>query len=157
MSIYDIEFQDKEGKPATLAPWKGQVMLIVNTATRCGFTPQYEGLEALWREYCGRGFVVLDFPCNQFGGQAPGTAEEIDSFCELNYQTSFPRFAKLEVNGSGEAPLYRYLKSQKGGIMGSAIKWNFTKFLIDREGRVAGRFAPTEDPGSLREKIEVLL
>lgn len=157
MSMYDIELLDKEGRPTNLAPWKGKVLLIVNTATRCGFTPQYEGLQALYRDYQDQGFAVLDFPCNQFGGQAPGTAEEIDSFCELNYQTDFPRFHKIDVNGAKEAPLYTYLKAQKGGLMGSAIKWNFTKFLIDREGRVVGRFAPQDEPGKLREKIEALL
>ncbi|NCB34968.1 MAG: glutathione peroxidase [Clostridia bacterium] len=156
-NIYDIEFRDKDGKAATLEPYEGKVLLIVNTATHCGFTPQYEGLEELYRDYKDRGFEVLDFPCNQFGGQAPGSAEEIDSFCDLNYNTSFPRFEKIDVNGSEEAPLYTYLKDRQGGILGKAIKWNFTKFLVDREGNVTGRFAPQIVPGELREEIEALL
>lgn len=157
MSIYDIEILDKAGEKTTLAPYRGKVLLIVNTATGCGFTPQYRGLEELYREYKDRGFEVLDFPCNQFGGQAPGTAEEIDSFCTLNYQTSFPRFAKLKVNGAEEAPLYAFLKKEKSGLLGGRIKWNFTKFLVDREGNVVGRFAPQDEPSSLRERIEALL
>ena len=156
-NIYDIEFRDKDGKAVTLKPYEGKVLLIVNTATHCGFTPQYEGLEELYRDYKDRGFEVLDFPCNQFGGQAPGTAEEIDSFCDLNYRTSFPRFEKIDVNGSEEAPLYTYLKDRQGGILGKAIKWNFTKFLVDREGHVTGRFAPQIAPIELRDEIEALL
>ncbi len=157
MSIYDIEILDKQGQKTTLAPYRGKVLLIVNTATGCGFTPQYRGLEALRREFGDRGFEVLDFPCNQFGAQAPGTAEEIDSFCTLNYDTTFPRFAKIDVNGENEAPLFTFLKKEKGGMLGSAIKWNFTKFLVDREGRVAGRFAPQDTPEHLKGRIEALL
>ena len=157
MSIYDIEFLDKQGKKTTLRPFEGKVLLIVNTATHCGFTKQYTALEEIYQQYKDRGLVVLDFPCNQFGGQAPGTAEEIDSFCDLNYNTSFPRFEKIDVNGSEEAPLYTYLKDRQGGILGKAIKWNFTKFLVDREGHVTGRFAPQIAPGELRDEIEALL
>ncbi len=156
-SIYDFSAESITGQRADLSTQRGKVLLIVNTATHCGFTPQYEGLEELYRDYKDRGFEVLDFPCNQFGGQAPGTAEEIDSFCDLNYHTSFPRFEKIDVNGSEEAPLYTYLKDQQGGILGKAIKWNFTKFLVDREGHVTGRFAPQIAPGELRDEIEALL
>ena len=138
-----------------LAEWK--VLLIVTTASECGFTPQFAGLEALWKEYADKGLVVVGFPSNQFGGQAPGTAEEIDSFCDLNYRTSFPRFEKIDVNGPDEAPLYTYLKDRQGGILGKAIKWNFSKFLVDREGHVTGRFAPQIAPGELRDEIEALL
>lgn len=130
---------------------------MVNTATGCGFTPQYEGLEALYKKYNGQGFEILDFPCNQFGRQAPGTNEEIVSFCSLNYGVTFPQFAKIEVNGKNESPLYTYLKGQKGGVLGSKIKWNFTKFLIDREGNVVGRFAPTATPEKIEENIKALL
>jgi len=130
---------------------------VVNTATGCGFTPQYEGLEALYKKYNGQGFEILDFPCNQFGRQAPGTNEEIVSFCSLNYGVTFPQFAKIEVNGKNESPLYTYLKGQKGGVLGSKIKWNFTKFLIDREGNVVGRFAPTATPEKIEENIKALL
>ena len=133
------------------------MLLNVNTATHCGFTPQYEGLEELYRDYKDRGFEVLDFPCNQFGGQAPGTAEEIDSFCDLNYNTSFPRFEKIDVNGSEEAPLYTYLKDRQGGILGKAIKWNFTKFLVGRDGRVIRRYAPQTAPHELAADIEAAL
>ncbi len=157
MNIYDIEFIDKSGSPTTLKPYEGKVLLIVNTATQCGLTPQYEGLEELYRDFKDRGFEVLDFPCNQFGNQAPGTGEEIDSFCSLNYQTSFPRYAKLDVNGKNEAPLFSYLKSKQGGLLGSSIKWNFTKFLVDRSGQVIDRFGPQEEPAKLRTKIEEIL
>lgn len=157
MNIYDIEFIDKSGSPTTLKPYEGKVLLIVNTATQCGLTPQYEGLEELYRDFKDRGFEVLDFPCNQFGNQAPGTGEEIDSFCSLNYQTSFPRYAKLDVNGKNEAPLFSHLKSKQGGLLGSSIKWNFTKFLVDRSGQVVDRFGPQEEPAKLRTKIEEIL
>ena len=156
-TVYDFDAARIDGQPVRLSDYRGQVLLIVNTATHCGFTPQYEGLEELYRDYKDRGFEVLDFPCNQFGGQAPGTAEEIDSFCDLNHNTSFPRFEKIDVNGSEEAPLYTYLKDRQGGILGKAIKWNFTKFLVDREGHVTGRFAPQIVPDELREEIEALL
>lgn len=132
-------------------------MLIVNTATGCGFTPQYSGLQALYDKYRSRGFVVLDFPCNQFAGQAPGTIEEIQSFCTLNYGTTFPRFAKVDVNGEDESLLFTFLKEQKNGLLGPAIKWNFTKFLIDRDGNVVKRYAPMDAPDKLAPDIEKLL
>ena len=157
MDIYDIPILDKQGQKTSLRTFEGKVMLIVNTATDCGFTKQYGGLEEIYQQYRDRGLVVLDFPCNQFGGQAPGTAEEIDTFCNINYQTTFPRFKKIEVNGDNEAPLYTYLKKQKGSLLGSSIKWNFTKFLIDREGNVVDRFAPAQDPAGLTKEIEALL
>ena len=157
MSIYDISFLDKQGQQTTLRPFKGKVLLIVNTATHCGFTKQYASLEEIYQQYRDRGLVVIDFPCNQFGEQAPGNAEEIDSFCDINFHTTFPRFAKLEVNGDNEAPLYTYLKQEKGGLLGSKIKWNFTKFLVDREGVVIDRFAPAQDPEGFTKEIEALL
>ena len=130
--IYDISVKDNKGNDVSLSEYKGKVLLIVNTATGCGFTPQYEGLEALYEKYRDRGFEILDFPCNQFAGQAPGSDEEIHSFCTLKYNTQFRRFAKVKVNGDEEDPLYTYLKSQQKGLFGSKIKWNFTKFLVDR-------------------------
>ena len=157
-SIYDIEVKTIDGNTTTLAPYRGQVMLIVNVASKCGFTPQYEGLEKLYETYKDRGFVVLGFPCNQFGNQEPGSEEEIKNFCDVNYGISFPMFAKLDVNGDNTHPLYRYLKSAKSGIFGSeAIKWNFTKFLVDREGNVVERYASPTKPESLSEPIEALL
>ena len=156
-SIYDFTMKDARGEEVSLADYRGKVLLVVNTATGCGFTPQYEGLEALYRKYRERGFEILDFPCNQFGNQAPGTNEEIVSFCQLKYDVSFRQFAKIEVNGENEAPLYTYLKKEKGGMLGSRIKWNFTKFLIDRDGKVVARFAPTDTPEKLEEKIAALL
>ena len=156
-SIYDFTMKDAHGEEVSLADYRGKVLLVVNTATGCGFTPQYEGLEALYRKYRERGFEILDFPCNQFGNQAPGTNEEIVSFCQLKYDVSFRQFAKIEVNGENEAPLYTYLKKEKGGMLGSRIKWNFTKFLVDRDGKVVARFAPTDTPEKLEEKIAALL
>ncbi len=149
--------KDRKGNDVSLSAYQGKVLLVVNTATGCGFTPQYEGLEKLYRKYREQGFEILDFPCNQFGKQAPGTDEEIHEFCTLRYDTTFPQFRKIEVNGSGEAPLYTWLKSEKGGVLGSRIKWNFTKFLIDRNGRVADRFAPTDTPEKLEAKIRELI
>ena len=157
MGLYDFTVKDIRGKDVSLAEYRGKVLLIVNTATGCGFTPQYEGLEALYRELNGQGFEILDFPCNQFGHQAPGTEEEIVSFCKLRYDVSFPQLKKIEVNGDKESPLYTWLKKQKGGVLGSAIKWNFTKFLIDREGNVVERFAPTVTPEKLAEKVKEVL
>lgn len=156
-SIYDYTVKDRKGNDVSLSAYQGKVLLVVNTATGCGFTPQYEGLEKLYRKYREQGFEILDFPCNQFGKQAPGTDEEIHEFCTLRYDTTFPQFRKIEVNGSGEAPLYTWLKSEKGGVLGSRIKWNFTKFLIDRNGRVADRFAPTDTPEKLEAKIRELI
>ncbi len=158
MDVYDFEAQTLDGQPAKLGDWRGQVLLIVNTASKCGFTPQYEGLEALWRRYRDRGFAVLGFPCNQFGAQEPGDAAEIASFCSLTYDVSFPMMAKVDVNGPAAHPLYRHLKQAKKGVLGTeAVKWNFTKFLIDREGKVARRFAPTDKPEALSAAIEALL
>jgi glutathione peroxidase len=158
LSIYDFEAQTLDGAPAPLADYRGKVLLIVNTASKCGFTPQYEGLEALHKRHKDFGFSVLGFPCNQFGAQEPGDAAEIASFCSLTYDVTFPMFAKIEVNGPKAHPLYAHLTTQKRGLLGSkAIKWNFTKFLIDREGRVVGRYAPTDKPLALASAIEALL
>jgi glutathione peroxidase len=158
VSIYDFEAQTLDGKPARLADYKGQVLLIVNTASKCGFTPQYEGLEALYRKHRDQGFAVLGFPCNQFGAQEPGDAAEIASFCSLTYGVSFPMFGKIEVNGPAAHPLYAWLKTKKKGLLGSeAIKWNFTKFLIDRNGEPVERFAPTTTPQALESAVEALL
>ncbi|MBQ8288805.1 MAG: glutathione peroxidase [Clostridia bacterium] len=155
--IYNFTMKDAQGNKVSLSDYGGKVLLIVNTATGCGFTPQYEGLEELYKNYREQGLEILDFPCNQFGAQAPGSNEEIVSFCKLNYGVSFKQFAKIEVNGENEAPLYTYLKSQKGGFMGKKIKWNFTKFLVDREGNVVDRFAPTVTPEKLEKSIKDLL
>ena len=133
------------------------MLLIVNTASACGFTPQYRGLEALHRAYADRGFAVLGFPCNQFGAQEPGTAEEIGAFCSTKYDVTFPLFAKIDVNGAEAHPLYKFLKGEKTGLLGSAIKWNFTKFLVDRQGNVVSRHAPTTTPEALKKEIEALL
>jgi glutathione peroxidase len=157
MNAYDFQAETLDGKPAPLSTFAGKVLLIVNTASKCGFTPQYEGLEALHRKYAERGFEVLGFPCNQFGHQEPGDAAEIANFCSLTYDVSFPMMSKIEVNGPRAHPLYAWLKSEKGGVLGAGIKWNFTKFLIDREGQVAGRFAPTVTPQSLEGAIEAIL
>ena len=153
--IYDFTLQDIDGKDVNLADFKGHVLLIVNVASKCGFTPQYTGLEALWREYRERGLVVLGFPCDQFGHQEPGDADEIRAFCSLTYDVSFPMFAKVEVNGAQAHPLWKWLKDEKGGLLGiDAIKWNFTKFLVGRDGHVLSRYAPTERPESLTGDIE---
>ena len=146
------------GETTSLADKLGKVLLVVNTASKCGFTPQYAGLEALWKKYADRGFEVVAFPCNQFGGQEPGSAEQIESFCQVNYGLSFPVMAKIDVNGDNAAPLYRWLKAEAPGILGTQrIKWNFTKFLIGRDGKVARRFSPTHKPKSLEGAIEALL
>jgi glutathione peroxidase len=157
-SVYDFSAHKSDGRERPLSDFRGNVMLIVNTASKCGFTPQYAGLETLYRDLQDRGLIVLGFPCNQFGHQEPGDAAEIATFCSLNYDVSFPLFAKIDVNGSAAAPLYEWLKAQAPGVLGSkTIKWNFTKFLIDRTGQVAGRFAPTTKPEALRREIEALL
>ena len=156
-SLYDFTAQTLDGKPAPLSDYKGRVVLIVNTASKCGFTPQYEGLEALWRAYKDRGLTILGFPSNQFGAQEPGNADEIRNFCSTTYDVSFPMMAKIDVNGPKADPLYAWLKTQKGGLLGSSIKWNFTKFLVDKTGKVVGRFAPTDTPRSLKGAIEKLL
>jgi glutathione peroxidase len=155
--ISDFSANALTGEPVALKQFEGKVLLIVNTASACGFTPQYAGLERLQQDFASRGFSVLGFPCNQFGAQEPGDAKAIENFCEANYHITFPLFEKIDVNGAGAHPLYNYLKSEKSGLLGSGIKWNFTKFLIDRSGRVVERFAPTAKPESLREKIEALL
>ncbi len=158
MSLYDFEAATLDGQPVKLSAYAGQVLLIVNTASKCGFTPQYEGLEALYRAHKDQGFSVLGFPCNQFGAQEPGDATEIANFCALTYEVSFPMFAKIEVNGPRVHPLYAYLKTQKKGLLGSeGIKWNFTKFLVDRSGKVVGRYAPTEKPEAIEKDISALL
>ena len=141
--IYDFVVKNNKGEDVKLEKYKGKVLLIVNTATKCGFTPQYEGLEKLYEEYHEKGFEILDFPCNQFKNQAPENDQEIDSFCTLNFGTKFDRFQKIDVNGENEDPLYTFLKKEEGGILGGKIKWNFTKFLVDRDGKVVKRFAPT--------------
>jgi len=157
-SIYDYTVDDIKGAPVGLDRYRGQVLLVVNTASKCGFTPQYKGLEALYEKYGPRGLTVLGFPCNQFGGQEPGGEDEIATFCEVNYGVTFPMFAKIDVNGEAAAPLFDYLKKAKRGLLGSeAIKWNFTKFLIDREGRVVDRYAPNTDPAEIADDIEKLL
>jgi glutathione peroxidase len=157
-SLYDFTAETLDGKPAPLADYRGRVVLIVNTASKCGFTPQYEGLEALWRAHKDKGLTILGFPCNQFGAQEPGSADEIANFCSLTYDVSFPMMAKIDVNGPKTDPLYAFLKHQKKGLLGSeSIKWNFTKFLIDRSGKVVARFAPTDTPQSLKGAIEKLL
>lgn len=157
MSIYDFKVKDAKGEEVDLSVYKGKVLLIVNTATGCGFTPQYEGLQDLYEAHAAEGLEILDFPCNQFGGQAPGTEEEIVDFCQSRYGVTFRQFAKIEVNGENESPLYTYLKAEKGGFLGSKIKWNFTKFLVDKEGQVVARFAPTVKPEDIEAKIKELL
>jgi glutathione peroxidase len=157
-SVYDFPVTTMEGKDVTLADYRGKVLLIVNTASKCGFTPQFKGLQELYASHQEKGLVVLGFPCNQFLSQDPGTNEEILSFCSLNYGVTFPMFAKIEVNGSGTHPLFAHLKKQAPGMMGmEAIKWNFTKFLVDREGKVIGRFSPQTEPASILSEIEKLL
>ena len=158
MTIYDIQVHTIDGTPTTLATFRNQVLLIVNVASKCGFTPQYRGLEQLYRQYQSHGFAVLAFPCNQFGYQEPDDADEIKNFCSLNYDISFPLFAKVEVNGRHAHPLFEHLKSTQPGVLGTeAIKWNFTKFLVDRQGQVIKRYAPTETPESMSQEIEHLL
>lgn len=157
MDIYDFKVFNNKGEEISLSRFKGKVLLIVNTATGCGFTPQYKGLEELYKKYKDKGLEILDFPCNQFGHQAPGSDEEINSFCTLKYDTTFPRFKKVDVNGENASPLYKWLKNKKGGIFGNSIKWNFTKFLIDRNGNVVERYAPMTPPAKIEEKIKELL
>lgn len=158
MSLYDITVTTIDGNSGTLANYRGQVLLIVNVASQCGFTPQYAGLEALYRRYRDRGFAILGFPCNQFSHQEPGDEAEIKSFCTLTYDITFPLFAKIEVNGSNTHPLYAHLKKAQPGLLGSAaIKWNFTKFLVDRDGEVLKRFAPTDTPEKIEADLQPLL
>lgn len=158
MTLYDIEAQTIDGATTSLRDFEGKTLLIVNVASKCGFTPQYAGLEALYKKYADKGLVVLGFPCNQFGAQEPGSESDIQSFCSTTYGVSFPMFAKIEVNGENAHPLYRFLKREAPGILGSeAIKWNFTKFLVDKTGKVVRRYAPTETPQSLEKDIEAIL
>ena len=157
-TVYDFEAQRIDGSPLSLGDYRGKVLLIVNTASQCGFTPQFEGLEALHEKYAAQGLAVLGFPSNQFGGQDPGSNEEIGAFCVKNYGVSFPMMAKVDVNGSGAAPLYRWLTNEKPGLLGSrAIKWNFTKFLVGRDGQVLKRYAPLDTPKSLATDVEAAL
>ena len=157
-SIYDVEAKQLNGEPVTLDQFKGKALLIVNTASKCGFTPQYQALEAVYRKFKDRGFQILGFPCNQFGKQEPGDAQEIASFCSTRYEVSFPMFEKIEVNGDGAHPLYRLLKSAAPGVLGSeAIKWNFTKFLVGRDGKVIKRYAPATKPEKIEQDIEAAL
>jgi len=157
-TVMDFSAVLANGEPKNLSDYQGKVLLIVNTASKCGFTPQYTGLESLHQTYGERGFSVLAFPCNQFGGQEPGSEEEIQSFCDLNYQTSFPLFSKIEVNGAASHPLYAHLKEQAPGVLGSKrIKWNFTKFLVNQHGEVVKRYAPSTKPEAIASDIEALL
>jgi glutathione peroxidase len=157
MSLYDLSAPMPGGTLQPMSDYRGKVLLIVNTASKCGFTPQYKELEALYRDYKDRGFEVLAFPCNQFGAQEPGDAAEIANFCSLTYDVSFPLTAKVEVNGAGADPVWQLLKKEQGGLLGDGIKWNFTKFLVDRSGKVVSRHAPTTKPEALRKEIEALL
>lgn len=158
MNVHDFTVKKPDGSEQKLADYKGGPILIVNTASKCGFTPQYKGLEELQRKYGDKGLTVLGFPCNQFGAQEPGDAAEIANFCSLNYDVSFPLMAKIDVNGDTAEPLYDHLKSAKPGLLGTkAIKWNFTKFLVDKDGKVVGRYAPTDKPESIAKDIEKLL
>jgi glutathione peroxidase len=158
MTLFDVEATTIDGATKKIGDYAGKVMLIVNVASRCGFTPQYAGLEALHRKFADRNFVVMGFPCNQFGAQEPGSEKEIASFCSTKYDVTFPMFAKIDVNGESAHPLYRLLKREAPGILGSeAIKWNFTKFLVDREGHVVKRYAPTDTPDEIAKDVEALL
>jgi glutathione peroxidase len=156
-AIYDFKANSLAGEEVIMRRFEGQVLLIVNTASKCGFTPQYRGLEDLYRDLSPRGFAVLGFPCNQFGAQEPGQAGEIQTFCSTHYDVTFPLFEKIDVNGAHAHPLYEYLKRQQSGLLGASIKWNFTKFLVNRAGQVIARYAPTARPEGLRNQIETLL
>ena len=157
MNVYQFSVEKQDGSQLSLDSFNGKVLLIVNTATGCGFTPQYKGLQELYLRYHGEGFEILDFPCNQFKNQAPGNAEEINNFCRLNYQTTFPRFQKINVNGKEAAPLYTWLKEAKGGFLSKDIKWNFTKFPLDKEGHVMKRYSPQTSPQDIENDIQELL
>ena len=157
-SIYDFSAKMLDGRTVSLADFKGKAMLVVNTASKCGFTPQYAGLETLYEKLSGKGLTILGFPCNQFGKQEPGGPEEIGAFCQMNYGVSFPMFDKIDVNGPNAHPLYAYLKSEQPGVLGTKnIKWNFTKFLVDRNGKVVDRFAPMTKPEDIEKSIEKVL
>lgn len=157
MNFYNIPINDIDGEPVDLNQYKGKVLLIVNTASKCGFTPQYKGLEALYKELGPEKFEILGFPCDQFGNQEPGGSDEIKGFCELNYGVTFPLFEKIDVKGDDAHPIFKFLTDAKPGLVGKDIKWNFTKFLIDAEGNVVERFAPTTEPEKLRGKILKLI
>ncbi len=157
-TAFDFTFTDLDGQPQSLDQYRGKALLLVNVASKCGFTPQYEGLETLWRDYGPKGLVVIGFPCDQFGHQEPGNAEEIRNFCSLNYDVDFPLSEKIQVNGDAAHPLWKWLKAEKSGLLGfSAIKWNFSKFLIGRDGQMLERYAPTDKPENLRGDIEKAL
>lgn len=157
-SLYDFEVEKIDGSKQSMADFSNKVLLIVNTASKCGFTPQYEGLEQLYRDYHEKGLEILAFPCNQFGNQEPGSEQQIQQFCDLNYHTSFPLFKKIDVNGEQAAPLYNYLKDKARGVLGSkSIKWNFTKFLVDKQGKVVRRYGSTTKPDEIRQDIEALI
>jgi glutathione peroxidase len=157
-SLYDYEVQTLDGRKTQLSEWQGKTLLIVNVASKCGFTPQYKGLEELYRKYKDRGLVILGFPCNQFGAQEPGDAAEIQNFCSLTYHVSFPMFAKIEVNGANTHPLYAHLKKKEKGFLGTeGLKWNFTKFLVNKKGEVIARFPPQSTPEQLEKEIEAIL
>ncbi|HMM01921.1 MAG: glutathione peroxidase [Dysgonomonas sp.] len=156
-TIYDFTAKNNKGKDMDFTQFKGKVLLIINTASKCGFTPQYKGLEELYKKYKDQGLAVIGFPCDQFGHQEPGSNEEIASFCEMNYGVSFPIMEKIEVNGKNASPIFKYLKSKAGGLFGSRIKWNFTKFLISRDGQTIKRFSPIKNPKSLEKYIEKML
>jgi glutathione peroxidase len=157
MSLYDLSAKLNNGKEKKLSDYTGKVLLIVNTASECGFTPQYQGLQEIYERYKDRGFEVLGFPCDQFGHQEPGTNKEIKTFCQLNYGVTFPLFSKIEVNGPSTHPVYKFLKSKQGGLLGDNIKWNFTKFLVDKDGNVVDRYAPQTVPVRIASDIERLL
>lgn len=156
-SLYDLSFTDNKGQSVSMRDFEGKPVLIVNTASKCGFTPQYDGLQKLHEEFADRGLVVLGFPCDQFAHQEPGDDGQIEEFCKLNYGVTFPLSTKINVNGSDTDPVFQFVKSKAGGMLGSAIKWNFTKFLVDKNGNVVGRYAPTDKPESLEKDIEKLL
>ena len=157
-SVYAFQVRDIKNQDVSLESYRGKTLLIVNVASKCGFTPQYSGLEALYKQYASQGLVVLGFPCNQFGGQEPGTETDIASFCKTTYDVSFPMFAKVDVNGAGTAPIFQYLKTQAPGVLGTeAIKWNFTKFLVDKTGHVVKRYAPTDTPEAIGKELSSIL
>ncbi len=157
MTFYDFEAERLDGTLESMSTYKGKTVIVVNTASKCGLTPQYEGLEKLYETYKDKGLVILGFPCNQFGNQEPGTADEIQEFCQLNYGVSFPMFAKIEVNGKNTHPIFKYLKSKLGGLLGSKIQWNFTKFVVNKQGTPIKRFAPISTPESMEDYIKEIL
>ena len=157
-SVYGFQVRNIKGEDVSLEQFRGKTLLIVNVASQCGFTPQYKGLEELYQKFSSRGLVILGFPCNQFGGQEPGTDAEIATFCETNFSVTFPLFGKVDVNGAGTAPVFKYLKAEAPGLLGTeAIKWNFTKFLVDKSGKVIKRYAPTDTPEAVGKDLEVVL